>query len=72
MGKSSDFLDCEMSGAEQEIGFNSRFFIEALRAVDTDKIKIVMNGAQRPIKILPIEGDNFLFIVVPVIMKAEN
>ncbi len=72
MGKSSDVLECDMTGDEQEIGFNSRFFIEALRAVDTDKIKIVMNGAQRPIKILPLEGDNFLFIVVPVIMKAEN
>ncbi|MBQ4155957.1 MAG: DNA polymerase III subunit beta [Clostridia bacterium] len=72
MGKSSDVLECDMTGKSQEIGFNSRFFIEALRAVDTDKIKIVMNGAQRPIKILPMEGDNFLFIVVPVIMKAEN
>jgi len=72
MGKSSDVLECDMTGESQEIGFNSRFFIEALRAVDTDKIKIVMNGAQRPIKILPMEGDNFLFIVVPVIMKAEN
>ena len=72
MGKASDLLDCEMSGVEQEIGFNSRFFAEALRSVDTDKIKIVMNGAQRPIKILPLEGDNFLFIVVPVIMKAEQ
>ena len=61
-----------MNGIEQEIGFNSRFFIEALRAVDTDKIKVVINGAQRPIKILPIDGDKFLFIVVPVLIKAEN
>lgn len=72
MGKASDFLECDMNGIEQEIGFNSRFFIEALRAVDTDKIKVVINGAQRPIKILPIDGDKFLFIVVPVLIKAEN
>lgn len=72
MGKASDFLDCDMSGVEQEIGFNSRFFADALRSVDTDKIKIVLNGAQRPIKIQPLEGDSFLFIVVPVIMKAEQ
>ena len=72
MGKASDFLDCDMNGIEQEIGFNSRYFIDALRAVDTDKIKIVVNGAQRPIKILPLEGDNFLFFVVPVILKAEQ
>lgn len=72
MGKASDFLDCDITGNEQEIGFNSRFFAEALRSVDTDKIKITINGAQRPIKIEPLEGDSFLFIVVPVIMKAEN
>lgn len=72
MGKSSDFLECDINGEEQEIGFNSRFFTDALRAVDCDKVKIVMNGAQRPIKILPLDGDDFLFIVVPVIMKAEQ
>ena len=71
-GKASDFLDCEMSGETQEIGFNSRYFIEALKAVDAEKIKVVVNGAQRPIKILPLEGDNFLFIVVPVILKVEK
>ena len=72
MGNASDFLDCDVRGNEQEIGFNSRFFAEALRSVDTDKIKITMNGAQRPIKIEPLEGDSFLFIVVPVILKAEQ
>lgn len=72
MGKASDFLDCDITGENQEIGFNAKFFTDALRAVDTDKIKIVMNGAKSPIKILPLEGDSFLFIVVPVIMKAEN
>lgn len=72
MGKASDFLECEVTGAEQEIGFNARFFTDALRSVDCDKVKIVMNGAQRPIKLLPLEGDDFLFIVVPVIMKAEQ
>ena len=56
---------------EPTISFNSRFFIDALRAVDTDKVKVVVNGSQRPIKILPLEGDDFLFIVVPVIMKSE-
>lgn len=72
MGKASDFLDCDITGENQEIGFNAKFFTDALRAVDTDKIKIIMNGAKSPIKILPMEGDSFLFIVVPVIMKAEN
>ncbi len=71
MGKASDFLSVDGEGDEQEIGFNGRFFTDALRAVDCDKVKIVFNGPQRPIKILPLEGDDFLFIVVPVIMKAE-
>ena len=29
-GKSSDFLNCDISGDEQEIGFNSRFFISSV------------------------------------------
>lgn len=54
-----------------EIGFNSRYLIDALRAVEDDVIKIELNGPFSPIKIVPKEGDSFMFIVLPVrITKA--
>ena len=46
--------------------------IDALRHTDCDEIYIDMNGPLSPIKIIPVEGDQFLFLVLPVRLKNEN
>ncbi|MBQ2676896.1 MAG: DNA polymerase III subunit beta [Clostridia bacterium] len=71
MGKASDKLECSINGDSLEIGFNNKYFLDALRAVDSDMVKIELNGATSPIKILPCDGDDFLFLVLPVRLKAE-
>lgn len=66
VGNAVDKVGISLEGDRVEIGFNSRYLIDALRAVEDDRIKIELNGAFLPIKIMPTEGDNFLFIVLPV------
>ena len=51
------------------MGFNSRFLLDALKNSETDEIRIELNGALSPMKILPAEGDSFLFLVLPVRLK---
>lgn len=71
VGTAVDKVPISLEGERVEIGFNSRYLIDALRAVEDDMIKIELNGAGFPIKILPKEGDSFKFIVLPVrITKA--
>lgn len=71
VGNAVDKVPVELSGERVEIGFNSRYLIDALRAVEDDMIKVELNGPFSPIKIVPKEGDGFLFIVLPVrITKA--
>lgn len=65
-----DKIPADIVGARVEIGFNGKFFLDALKAVDCDKIKIEMNGTLNPIKVTPVEGDNFLFIILPVRLKG--
>lgn len=48
------------------MGFNSRFLLDALKNSETDEVRIELNGALSPMKILPVTGDNFLFLVLPV------
>lgn len=66
VGNAVDKVEINLEGDRLEIGFNSRYLIDALRAVEDDRIKIELNGPFSPIKIVPQEGDNFLFIVLPV------
>ncbi len=54
-----------------EIGFNSRYMLDALKASECDEIQLLINGALSPIKLVPLEGDSFTFLVLPVRLKSE-
>lgn len=69
LGSANDCIPAAIEGDEEEIGFNSRFLLDALRNSETDEVKIQLNGALKPMKILPKDGDSFLFLVLPVRLK---
>lgn len=71
IGKSYD--ECPIGGAidDLEIGFNSRYLLEAFRAADEDAVRLSVKGALSPIVLTPIEGDAFTYLVLPVRLKAD-
>ncbi len=72
IGKASDEFTAAIEGDSVEIGFNNRYLLDALRNTDGDEVKIQLNGALSPMKVLPKEGDSFLFLVLPVRLKNEG
>ncbi len=72
IGRAYDEVHCETKGSKVEIGFNNKFLMDALKACDTDEIYLEMNGALSPMKILPPQGDAFLFLVLPVRIRSEG
>ena len=66
IGRASDQFTARVSGDPVEIGFNNRFLLDALRNTEGDEVRIQLNGPLSPMKILPREGDAFLFLVLPV------
>ena len=54
------------------MGFNSRFLLDALRNTEADEVRVELAGALQPMKILPVSGDNFLFLVLPVRLPNHN
>lgn len=69
LGKIQDTFSVELEGDPVKIGFNNKYMFDALKASECDKILIEMNGPLSPMKVLPLEGDNFLFLVLPVRLK---
>lgn len=72
LGTANDKVACKTDGNRVEIGFNNIFLLDALKACNIDEVKIALNGPISPITIVPPEGDNFLFLVLPVRLKNEN
>lgn len=70
LGKANDEFPSEITGDPVEIGFNNRYLLDALKNVDSDKVKMQMNGPLSPLKILPLEGNTFVFLVLPVRLKS--
>ena len=71
LGKSYDEVGCDITGDGVEMGFNNKYMLDALKAADTDEVRIEISGPLSPIKILPPEGESFLFLVLPVRLKNE-
>lgn len=69
IGKVDDVIEAEVNGNPIEIGLNSRFLLDALKACDTDKIRIQLQAPNRPVKILPMIGDSFVFLLMPIQLK---
>ena len=68
------FDRCPVAGDGKglEIGFNNRFLMEAVKAAPASRVRLELNTPTSPCLILPPEGekDNFLYMVLPVRLRA--
>ncbi len=72
LGKVVDTCHANVSGERVEIGFNSKYILDALHTCDADEIMIELVGPTSPVKIVPLQGDHFLFLVLPVRLKRNE
>ena len=71
LGKVADEFMATTEGEKIEIGFNNRYLLDALRASRCEKVTIEISGALSPVKILPSEGQDFIYLVLPVRFKND-
>lgn len=69
IGKINDAISADISGETVTIGFNNKLLLDALRAAEGDKVRLRFNGAMKVIEILPLEGESFIFLVMPIQLK---
>ena len=72
LGAANDKIPASIEGKRVEIGFNNTYLTDCLRTVDVDEVKIELSSPVSPIIIKPVEGDNFIFLIIPMRLKNEN
>ncbi len=70
LNSADDIIEAPIMGEEVEIGFNNRYLFDAIRNIDSDELKMVLNGGLSPMVIMPVKGDSFINLVVP--MRLSN
>jgi DNA polymerase-3 subunit beta len=70
IGKAREEVDITLTGKSLDISFNSRYLLDVLKEVNDDEIVLDMNTNISPCMIHPLQGDSFLYLVLPV--KTSN
>lgn len=71
IGEAHDMCSTAGDGKDLEIGFNSRYLLDALRAVPTPEVSLELINGLSPIVLNPCDGSGkFSYMVLPVRLKA--
>lgn len=71
LGSVYDELPITQEGDDLEIGFNNRYILDALKASKKEELVFQFSGSLSPCKILPKEGEDFIYLVLPVRFKND-
>ncbi|NLO86317.1 MAG: DNA polymerase III subunit beta [Clostridiales bacterium] len=66
LGDVLEDLDANLEGEDIEIAFNARYISDVVKNVDEECCTLCMNTNVSPCVISPLEGDNYLYLVLPV------
>lgn len=72
LGSVYDEIACECEGDGLEIGFNYRYVLDALRNAGIPQVKLLLNEPTMPMTVVPTEGDDFLFLILPVRLRSNE
>ena len=64
-------LDIGFEGNELSIAFNSRYMTDIIHNIGDERLKMCFNSNVSPCMILPVEGNAFTFLVLPVRIFAK-
>lgn len=69
VGRATETFNINLEGPKFEIGLNSRYLLDALRAIDTEEIQILFNGSNAGILMKALDGDRFEYMIMPMRLK---
>ena len=68
-GDAKEEIYVETEGKDLEIGFNPRFFLDALKAIDDEEVYIEFGTNRSPCIIKPVDNGDYIYMILPIKMK---
>jgi len=66
LGEAEEILEVDYAGEEMVIGFNSRYLLEAMAALEKDQVVFEIKDAQSPGVIKSVEDDGYCCVIMPM------
>lgn len=68
LGRIVKEIDIDYNEAEFKTSFNGRHFKECIKEINSDEISIAFIEKDKPMKIKPIDNDNHIIVIMPMII----
>lgn len=69
MGRATETFNTQLEGESFEIGLNSRYLLESLKAINDENIQILFNGSGAGVVIKPIETEEYKYMIMPMRLR---
>lgn len=70
LGSYNDQINIKYSGEPFTIGLNTKFLLDAFKASESSDVRFIMTGKSiEPVLIVPKEGSEFTFLIMPMRLK---
>ncbi|HYS16531.1 MAG TPA: DNA polymerase III subunit beta [Candidatus Binatia bacterium] len=66
LGEAEEILEVEYAGEEMVIGFNSRYLLDAMAALERDQVVLEIKDAQSPGVIKSVEDEGYCCVIMPM------
>ena len=71
LGKVHEDIPIALEGADLEIAFNSKYFIDALKVIDDEEVYLDFTTNISPGILKPVSNENYVYLVLPVRVAAN-
>ena len=68
-GDAKEEIYIETEGKELDIGFNPKFFLDALKAIDDEEVYIEFGSNRSPCIIKSVDEGDYIYMILPIKMK---
>ena len=65
-GNVREEIAIDKTGNDLDIGFNSKFVIDVLKAINDEKVSLNFKTGISPCVVKPVEGDSYEYLILPV------
>ena len=72
IGNVNEQIFSNKEGENIKIAFNSRYVIDGIKAIDSEKVELFFMGSLNPCIINPVEDENYTYLVLPVRLAQED
>ncbi|MDJ1177861.1 DNA polymerase III subunit beta [Roseofilum sp. BLCC_M91] len=70
VGSATESIPATISGEDLQIAFNVKYFVDALKAIPSQELKIQLNSADKPVILSPLGGVQMTCLLMPVQIRS--